>query len=656
MSTNQILINKNFNDFNNVRISPRRQVRPSSLRCEGAFCHYLPAPAVNHSEITGTFWILNDAFCRNRQVQSRSAFAIIEKLEPMQKILIIEDTFEVLEVTMEILRLEGFIVEGASSGQEGLDLAPEFGPDLILCDVQMAGLDGYQTLEAMRIRSATAGIPFIFLTALATKEHIRQGMNSGADDYITKPFTASELLSAVRSRLSRHKHLTQHYEAALRKSEAELALKFQLDDVTHLPNRSVLYQQVSQLIPNGKLGILVFGVDRFKTIIEAVGLTGSHLILRTIADRLKSFESPMHQLFCLGAEELVLVLQGCESPDALDVMARIVGNAVKKAVTWEAKELHLTVSIGSDLYLLPDASNTAENLISRAHLAMRQVRKEGGNGYRHYEPAFNQQAIYRLSLESSLYQALAQQQFEVYYQPQIDVASHKITGMEALIRWQHPERGLVPPSEFIPIAEETNLILSIGQWVLEEACQHIAEFNRNRSEPLRVAVNVSGRQFDEPGLMGVITAALEKNAIPPQWLEIELTESTLARDMNKTIGILQAIHELGVTVSIDDFGTGYSSLSYLKRFPVDILKIDQSFVRHLTTDPESASIAIAVLSMAKSLGLRVTAEGVESAEQLAFLKVYGCHKAQGFYFSHPLSYTAMMEYLARTPAPLEQVP
>jgi EAL domain-containing protein (putative c-di-GMP-specific phosphodiesterase class I) len=297
-------------------------------------------------------------------------------------------------------------------------------------------------------------------------------------------------------------------------------------------------------------------------------------------------------------------------------------------------EIYVTASIGITLY--PDDSADQDTLIKNADAAMYRSKEVGRNSYRFYTPEMNARALELLSMESSLRRALDRGEFLLYYQPKVSVASGDIVGVEALLRWRHPDRGLVSPDDFMPVLEETGLIVSVGEWVITAACAQIAEWSRQSIEPVPVAINLSARQFVNKDLGTTIKRILEENGIAPELIEFEITESSVMANTEESTGILKFLGQLGVGLSIDDFGTGYSSLGYLKRFPLDALKIDRSFVRDITTSTDDATITRAVISMAHSLGLKVIAEGVETLEQITFLTEHGCDELQGYYFSSPL--------------------
>jgi EAL domain-containing protein (putative c-di-GMP-specific phosphodiesterase class I) len=302
--------------------------------------------------------------------------------------------------------------------------------------------------------------------------------------------------------------------------------------------------------------------------------------------------------------------------------------------TVDGHEFHVTASLG--IAIFPADGGDAESLLSNAEIAMHRIKERGGDDYQLYAPKLNAQMLERLSLENSIRRALERREFDVYYQPQVDGQSGKIMGAEALVRWNHPERGLVLPAEFIPVAEEAGLITELGEWVLRTACEQTTTWREQGIHPMRIAVNLAAKQCQDPRLVKKVADVLRETRLEAACLELEVTEGSLIADSASTITSLRSFREMGIRVSLDDFGTGYSSLSYLRNLPLDTLKIDQSFVRSLTTDPSGAAITAAIIAMAHILGLKVIAEGVETELQLAFLKERGCNEFQGYLFGKPM--------------------
>ncbi|MFZ5510375.1 MAG: sensor domain-containing protein [Pseudomonadota bacterium] len=410
------------------------------------------------------------------------------------------------------------------------------------------------------------------------------------------------------------------------------------DALTGLPNRRLLHDRLGQALAlahrhQDRLAVLFIDLDRFKTINDSLGHHCGDELLKEVARRLGEALREGDTVSRLGGDEFVVVLTGlAEAGDAALVADKIVA-ALAVPHLIGGHELRVTPSIGISIY--PDDGACAETLLRNADTAMYHAKDMGRNNYQFFAEEMNVALSRRLQLENSLYRALERDELALHFQPRLCLDTGRICALEALLRWRHPDKGMVPPHEFIAVAEESDLIVKVGRWVLERACRQIVAWERKGLAAPRVSVNLSPRQFRQKGLAPMIAAILGETGVDPRRLELEITETSLMQRTEQTLSTLEQLHRMGVQLSIDDFGTGYSSLSYLKRFPVHQLKIDQSFVRDLTTDPDDAAIVSAIVGLAKNLDLRVVAEGVETAEQYAFIAASGCHEAQGFFLGAP---------------------
>jgi diguanylate cyclase (GGDEF)-like protein len=557
----------------------------------------------------------------------------------MKKILVIEDEDFVRENIVELLDVEGFEVISAENGHEGVDLAKAMAPDLILCDVMMPGLDGYGVLTALRQESVTAAVPFIFLTAKAAKADFRQGMELGADDYITKPFTRAELLGAITSRLKKQAAVQQRYHTELQQAKQQLDYLSYNDSLTNLPNRLSLrerFKQVQSVDTSNEQLITVLSValDRFNQINNNLGQPVGDLLIKAVADRLTACVDSQDIVARLDAAQFAIILAKPQPKKEAGNIAQTILESLSQTFTLAGHEIFITASIGIALY--PRDGAEIEQLLNHANTALAKAKQQGGDQYEFYTPAFNIGSSDRLALQSSLRHALERQELQVYYQPQLDLTTGQIVGAEALVRWQHPERGLVSPDKFIPLAEETGLIIPIGEWVLQTACKQTQVWQNAGFSSLRVAVNLSSRQFSQIDLRKQLVQILMDTGLDPKYIELELTESMLVQNTEVAIRRLNALKSLGVQIAIDDFGTGYSSLSYLQQFPFDILKIDRCFIRNITENANNAAITKAIIEMAKSLKLKLIAEGVETEAELSFVYTHQCDGMQGYLFSRPV--------------------
>ncbi|WP_020654249.1 bifunctional diguanylate cyclase/phosphodiesterase [Massilia niastensis] len=413
----------------------------------------------------------------------------------------------------------------------------------------------------------------------------------------------------------------------------------QHDVLTGLPNRSLLQDRLAQAIAYANrsghpVWVMLIDLDRFKFVNDSMGHKAGDVLLMTVAARLRSSLRDSDTVARLSGDEFVVILsQYQDEPLTSDIVQRVM-DSVAQPVMLGTKEFFVTCSIGVAVY--PSEGTAADNLIEHADIAMYRAKKLGRNNFQFYTPAMNEESLERVRIESALRNALERNEFVLHYQPQVDLKSGQIVGMEALIRWNHPELGMVPPGRFVGVAEETGLIVPIGAWVMRSACAQNKAWQDAGLGRLRVAVNLSARQFGAADLIASLEAALNDTGLEPDCLEIELTESLFMSDVTPAVELLHRMKSLGVNLSIDDFGTGYSSLSYLSRFPIDVLKIDRSFVADITHDANDAAIVTSIIALAHNLKLAVIAEGVETAEQLDYLRTHGCDEMQGYYFSKPL--------------------
>ncbi|HET7706049.1 MAG TPA: EAL domain-containing protein, partial [Thermoanaerobaculia bacterium] len=409
------------------------------------------------------------------------------------------------------------------------------------------------------------------------------------------------------------------------------------DTLTGLPNRSLFGDRLAVALAHAarhhyKLAVLFLDVDRFKQVNDSLGHTTGDRLLRTVASRIRAAVREEDTVSRFGGDEFTILIHIIGKIEDAGKIAQKILDALKAPIIIDEREFVVTSSIGISIY--PIDGTDGETLIRNADTAMYRAKDLGGNSYQFYASTMNHKALEALEVENGLRRALTQEEFVLYYQPLVDVTSGTVFGLEALIRWNHPQLGLLRPDRFIPAAEESGLIIPMGRWVLREACRQANEWHR-RGHRVVVAVNLSGRQFQDPDLTRIVRDALDAADLRPEYLELEITEGYAMHDVEKAIVTLKQLKALGVRIAIDDFGTGYSCLSYLKQFPIDTLKLDGSFVRDLAT-PEDAQIALGVIALAHSLKLKVIAEGVETIGQMAFLREHACDRLQGYLFSRPM--------------------
>jgi len=429
------------------------------------------------------------------------------------------------------------------------------------------------------------------------------------------------------------------------------------DALTDLPNRLLFHERLNEAFHRSEktgtiLAVLFIDLDRIKVINDTLGHHIGDELLKYWADKLKANKRPQDTVARFGGDEFIVLLTDITSINEVLTFAGFIPQLFSEPFTYGEHDLYVTSSIGISVY--PSDGTDADTLIKNADTAMYRAKEKGGNTFQLYRSEMNVRSLERLNMEIDLRRAMERREITVYYQPIVDLGSGRIYGMEALVRWKHPIRGMISPAEFIPLAEETGLIVPIGNWVLKEACRQNGEWIAQGLPPLVVAVNISVNQFQQPGFIQLIKGTLESTGLDPKLLCLEITENVAMKNVNYIVETIDKLRELGVRISIDDFGTGYSSLSYLKRFRVHTLKIDQSFIQELTTDEENAAIVTALIAMSHKMNIKALAEGVETKAQLEFLRRYGCDEIQGYLFSTPLP-VSDFEHLIRVNRNLSEV-
>jgi diguanylate cyclase len=553
------------------------------------------------------------------------------------KILIAEDEPSLRENLQWMLELEGYEVTAACNGAEALARAEIERPDLVLTDVMMPEMDGYGLIQALREDPRLATVPIIMLTAKADRVDVRSAMNLGADDYLTKPCRREELLEAIQARLVRSSNLEQ----AAQRLQHEARQAMQIDTLTALPGRDLFEQRIDvALRQQNNVALVCLGLDGFSKINESLGTGIGDLVLREVGKRLNLYSvewelpSVHDSVSRIGGDEFALCMVGLAGEDALALRATELLRRLAAPYQVGGHTLFLTASAGASLF--PQQADSAHALLLNAESALHHAKPAGPGSYLIFDAAMNRQVARSLHIHNELHRALAQGDLQVYYQPQVQIATGKVVGFEALLRWHHETLGWISPGEFIPVAEQSGIIVQIGQWVMHTAAEQAAQWLAQGHEDFRMAVNLSVRQFAGKDLPQLVQEVLRDTGLPPHMLELEVTESMALQSVASTLGTLHACKALGVKLAMDDFGTGYSSLAYLKHYPLDALKIDQAFVRNVTQDMGDAAITRAIVAMAHSFGMTVIAEGVETVAQLEFLKSLGCEDFQGYLFSKPV--------------------
>nr|WP_242040621.1 bifunctional diguanylate cyclase/phosphodiesterase [Coleofasciculus sp. FACHB-1120] len=424
------------------------------------------------------------------------------------------------------------------------------------------------------------------------------------------------------------------------------------DGLTGLPNRDLFGDRLHQIVSQSEndqrlVAVLLLGIDDFTGMSHTLERETSNVLLRAVAQRLTTCMGQTEILAHVSGDEFAIALTELPCFESAIKLSQLLVSTLAKPFFLEGSSIRITASIGIAINDLKDR-NGGDKLLQQARLALYQAKQQGRSQYQFYSPEVNAQLQERLALENELHGAVERNEMVVYYQPLIDLRTRQITAMEALVRWQHPTLGLVSPAKFIPIAEANGSIVQIGEWVLQTACAQTRAWQLAGFPPIRISVNLSARQFEQPNLVEVVSQTLQETGLEASYLELEVTESLLMGDVQRSVNTLEQLRDLGILLALDDFGTGYSSLNYLKRFPVTMLKIDRSFVQDVTSNPDSAAVTDAIIALAKSLRLNITAEGIETQEQLDYLQRRGCEEGQGFYFSRPVPADAIAQMLQET--------
>lgn len=571
---------------------------------------------------------------------------------PRMPVALVADDDEVMRMMLsEACISAGFEIVSVSDGRAAVDDAIRHVPDVILLDVKMPRMNGFEACEALRREDATAFTPIVVVTGSDDTESINRAYQAGATDFISKPINWPLFSHRLRYILR-----GAHNYQELQERERRIHTLAYYDKLTGLPNREHLSLVAKRQIAAAKtesdqLALLILDLDGFKHINDTFGHTTGDVVLQQVAHRLvRSMENlaiPVAGADAarIGGDEFVALLRCKDAADAAEELARAWRASLSEPLQYEGNEFFVSSSIGLVAY--PNHGDSFEELLKNADMAMYQAKELGHGQTSWFSVKMAEAVVKRLSLETGLRQALRDGHLEVHYQPKVSAGSQKIVGAEALLRWNHPQDGLIPPDQFIPVAEESGLIMEIDRWVVLKVCEQIREW-RDRGVELPVAVNISSVDFHHGDLVATLTSACESYGISPRLLELEITESVLMRNVASADAALRQLSSLGFRLMVDDFGTGYSSLAYLKRFNLDGLKIDRSFVQDAVNDPDDAAICEAIIALADRLGLEVVAEGIEDVEQYRWFAASGCHQMQGFLFGRPVPAQQFEELVDRS--------
>jgi predicted signal transduction protein with EAL and GGDEF domain len=570
------------------------------------------------------------------------------------KILVCDDDQNVRLLTRQCLEADDMDVVEAADGLEAIDVFVKERPDLVFLDVEMPGMTGLEVCQRIRKMPQGESIPIMIVTGSDDRRSIDQGFEAGATQYKTKPVNWSLLGRDVQYMLRASDAFN-----ALKRQEDRLRYLAYYDPLTSLPNRRSFNEQLNRILKRSQrhdtnAALLFIDLDHFKRINDSIGHARGDRLLVEIAKRLtlelreddainyftensaegNTLDSDTGtEIARLGGDEFTVVLSDVARPGDIEIVAKRILNSLSEPIPLQSHNPVVTPSIG--IAIFPQDGTDPDTLVRNADTAMYVAKAEGRACYRFYDEDMNARAVEQLKMEEELRHAMRNDELELRYQPQVDTRTGSVVSMEALVRWKHPERGMVSPVEFIPVAESTGQIIELGEWVMAEVARHCVHWETQGLKDFRVGINISPLQFNQKNLTEWIEAFLEDAGLPAQRLELELTESAIMNDAETNIAKLAELKSLGLELAVDDFGTGYSSLSYLKRFPIDTLKIDQSFVADLDS-PDGAAIVDAILALSKTLNLRSIAEGIEDEHQLAYLVKKDCDLLQGYFFARPV--------------------
>ncbi|NJP09924.1 MAG: EAL domain-containing protein [Leptolyngbyaceae cyanobacterium RU_5_1] len=580
-------------------------------------------------------------------------------------VLVVDDTPENIRLLSIMLSKKGYHVRKAINGKMGLTAVQAHLPDLILLDITMPDIDGYEVCQRLKANPKTSDVPVIFLSALGDSLDKVKAFNVGGADYITKPFQIEEILARVNHQLALRKaeqeirQLNAQLEDRVKERTQQLAsanaklLKLALcDPLTGLANRFSFMERLEQALHQAKndvecqFAILFLDCDRFKIVNDSLGHLVGDELLQAIADRLQQLLKPSDTLARLGGDEFAMLLTHIAGIDSATQLADRMLNTFSQPFSIRQQQVFISASIG--IALSSSEYEQPEHLLRDADTAMYHAKASGRAQYQIFEPTMHTAALQQLLLETDLRRAINQQEFVIHYQPIVALKTGKIAGLEALVRWQHPTRGLVSPAAFIPIAEETRLINQIGNWVLRTACHQLSFWQkRGFVDPtFSISVNLSACQFAQVDLVEQIIQILAETQLNPHCLKLEITESAIMDNPEAAAVILEQLRQHQIQLSMDDFGTGYSSLNYLQSFPMDNLKIDRSFVQCLDETQDSLGLVPVIKMIAKTMNMKVIAEGIETTQQLIQLKALNCDFGQGYLFSKPLEAEEIITLLA----------
>lgn len=546
------------------------------------------------------------------------------------KLLLVEDNPAdarlVQELLAEVANSQYIHFHKTSTLKDALEILYNNDFDVLLIDLGLPDSQGLETLN--QIQSVRPSLPVVVLSGHNDEDVALEAVQAGAQDYLVKGQGDGNLLAR-----------SLYYAIERKRSEERLAYLAQYDPLTGLPNRSLFRERLTQGIQLARrrqelMALLFLDLDHFKDINDTLGHDAGDQLLINVAERLKGCIRSEDTVARLGGDEFTIILGRIKQREEAAIVAQKIIDAMSLPITLSNNEVIITTSLGIATY--PSCGLDPETLIKNADTALYSAKAQGRSNYQFYESQMNIAVSERMVMINDLRHAVQRDEFLLYYQPKLCTQRRKVIGMEALLRWQHPESGIMLPMRFVPLLEETGLIIPVGKWVLKTACEQNQEWINLGLDPVPISVNISARQFQQKQLVNTVSQTLKETGLDPRYLELEITESALLDHADNACKTLQALRDLGVQLAIDDFGIGYSSLHYLKQFPIDTLKMDRTFVKGIISDADDAAIVEAIIGLGHSLRLKVVAEGVETEKQLSYLRDRGCDEVQGFFFSSPI--------------------
>ncbi len=554
-------------------------------------------------------------------------------------VIIADDDPSIVLLLKHVLVSEGYTVSEAYSGQEAIELCNSTEYDLAILDIVMPDINGFEACKQLQKLSAETP-PVLLITSLDDDLSVDQAFSCGATEYITKPINWSVFKHRVRRLIESHK-----------RRETIRHLEFH-NPVTGLANRSLMMDRLESALlrcqrSQSHLALILIDIDNFKLVNETLGHSQGDELLRSVSTRLARTVRETDTLSHIGGDEFSIIIEDIRHVEDIAIIADNLSRILEHDITLDDQSVHIKASMGITLY--PQDGTDTSTLLRNAEVALYRAKDRGRNRYQFFSPELSQQALQKLNIENSLRNAIENNELVIHYQPKVHMQSGIPSSMEALVRWQHPQKGLISPDEFIPTAEESGLIVPLGEWVIKTACQQFSQWRKAGLAIESLSINVSARQFKEQNLVSLFENILSETDLDPHFIELEITESALLHNEHHSESRLNTLHNMGIRIAIDDFGTGYASLSYLKRLPIDTLKIDTTFTDGLLHDGDDKAIVLAIIGLAKAMDMELVAEGIENEEQLKKLIELEVDYGQGYYWSPAVAaeeYEILLEKLS----------